>query len=636
MRLARFTTWRRSHPRVLIGAGLALVLMATVLHFASPFDSDGNGNDDGQASLSAENPRAPAPTGATQFRMASFNLLGAGHTRPGGDRPGWASGEQRMVWSVQLLRQQNIDLVGFQEMQDPQFKKFKALTGTQYGIYPGSELGPAAMHNSIAWRRDTWEVVQKKWVHIPYFGGDLIRMPYVQLRHVKTGQLAWFANFHNPANARGDARKWRIKATNIEIALANRLRENYPGQPVHFTGDMNERELYFCPVYRRTELRSANGGYFTGSTCHPPKPMPVDWIFGTAPTRFTGYVALRSALVRKSTDHPLVIANASIPPARAQTSGVTRVVVISVEGLRPDMLAQLAAARAPGMAYFMEKGASTLDARTEYTRTTQLPNATSMVTGRSVTAKYGGHGVGVDRDTGGTIAQAAGHYVNSAFAMAHDVGYSTALYAQDPAMAMIRRSYDARHGALDPQTRDYGRNKITTYAQNRSSAILVRDFTRQLATSPRRFSFLQLNDLDTVGHESGYMSAAYRKSARRVDELVRRIRVTINNSATLRGHTLVVLTTEHAGYRRTNSDPSLLRNHQIPFVVWGPTVRAGTDLYAINPQLRRPGRTRPGYNEAQPVRNTDVANLVMTALRLPSVPGSNMNRGQTLNVFGGP
>lgn len=70
-----------------------------------------------------------------------------------------------------------------------------------------------------------------------------------------------------------------------------------------------------------------------------------------------------------------------------------------------------------------------------------------MITGRSVTAKFGGHGVGGNNDTGGTIAQSAGHYVDSAFGVAHDFGYSTALYAQDPDMAMIRRSYDDRHGA---------------------------------------------------------------------------------------------------------------------------------------------------------------------------------------------
>ncbi|WP_067436876.1 alkaline phosphatase family protein [Nocardioides jensenii] len=631
MRLARLSTWR-THPRILLGAGLALVLIAVVLHVASPFGGDDN---DGEASLS-QAARTPVSNGATQFRIASFNLLGAGHTRPGGDRPGWASGEQRMVWSVRLIREQNLDLIGFQEMQDPQFKKFRALTGDEYGIYPGDELGPAAMHNSIAWRRDTWEVVQKKWVHLPYFGGDLIRMPYVQLRHVKTGQLAWFANFHNPANARGDARKWRIKATNIEIDLANRLRANYPGQPVHFTGDMNERELYFCPVYRRTALRSANGGYFTGSTCHPPKPMPVDWIFGSGPTRFTGYVALRSALVRKTTDHPLVISDASIPPVNAQSSGVTRVVVLSVQGLRPDMLTELAQANAPGIPYFMQGGASTLNARTVYTRTTQLPNATSMITGRSVTAKFGGHGVGGNNDTGGTIAQSAGHYVDSAFGVAHDFGYSTALYAQDPDMAMIRRSYDDRHGGLDREARSNGRDKISTYERSRSSALLVRDLTRKLATSPARFSYLQLSDLYTVGHKYGFMSARYKTSARRVDELVRRIRVAINRSSTLKGRTLVVLTSEHAGYRRTNTNPAALRNHQVPFVVWGPSVPRGADLYAINPALADPGRTRPGYNQTQPVRNSDAANLVMTALRLPSIPGSNLNRGQTLNVFGGP
>lgn len=632
MRLPQSPNWL-SHPRILVVGCAALLLVATLLHFARPF---GEGSDP-EASLSAETARKDtAPTAATQFRIASFNLLGAGHTKPGGDRRGWASGTQRMVWSVQLIRQQNLDLIGFQEMQDPQFRKFQALTGDQYGIYPGDQLGPAAMHNSIAWRRDTWEKVALKWVHIPYFHGDKIRMPYILLRNTKTDQLAWFANFHNPANARGDASKWRKKATDIQIALANRLRKDYPGVPVHFTGDFNDRQGYYCPVATRTELRSANGGHVSGTKCNPPKVMPVDWIFGTAPTKFTGYVALRSALVRKSTDHPLVMADASIPPSDSRSAGVRKVVVISVEGLRSSMIDRLVAAKSPGIPFLMKQGTSTTDARTVYTRTTQLPNAVSMLTGRSVTAKYGGHGVAKERDTGSTIHQAAGHYVSSVFDMVHDFGYQTALYAQDPDMAMVRRSYDARHGAIDREGKDNGRNKINTYVQKSNSTQLVRAVRKQLKTSPRKFTYVQLNDLDVVGHKYGFMSKKYKAEALKVDQLIKKIRFTINLSKKLRGKTMVIVTSEHGGHRKKHNDASLLRNIRVPFVVWGPSISGGTDLYALNPSLSRPGHSRPGYNEPQPVRNSYVANLVMSALLLPSVPGSNMSRAQTVNIFDGP
>ena len=58
-------------------------------------------------------------TPATFFRAASFNVLGADHTAPGGNRKGWESGVVRMDRVVTLLGQQELDVVGFQEFQPP-------------------------------------------------------------------------------------------------------------------------------------------------------------------------------------------------------------------------------------------------------------------------------------------------------------------------------------------------------------------------------------------------------------------------------------------------------------------------------------------------------------------------------------
>jgi len=187
---------------------------------------------------------------ATQFRVSTFNLLGAGHTAPGGDKPGYASGYTRMGWSVQLLRQQAIDIVGFQEMRPVQFDRFMELAGKEFGIYPGDQLADAAGANSIAWRKDTWNLIQANTIQIPYFEGNLIRMPYLLMENRETGQRFWFANFHNPANPPkyGDQEKWRDKATELEIGLVNRLREQNPSIPFVMTGDFNEREEFFCRV----------------------------------------------------------------------------------------------------------------------------------------------------------------------------------------------------------------------------------------------------------------------------------------------------------------------------------------------------------------------------------------------------
>ncbi|MEZ5096666.1 MAG: hypothetical protein R2731_11455 [Nocardioides sp.] len=104
---------------------------------------------------------------AAASRVASFNLLGAGHTKPGGDRPGWASGRKRMTWAVRLIAEHNLQVVGFQEMQTEQYDRWRELQPkSEWGIYPGKKLTSAAMANSIAWRKDVWRKVEVRSVPI--------------------------------------------------------------------------------------------------------------------------------------------------------------------------------------------------------------------------------------------------------------------------------------------------------------------------------------------------------------------------------------------------------------------------------------------------------------------------------------
>ena len=257
--------------------------------------------------------RVPAgATAPTSLRISSFNILGAGHTAPGGNRPGWASALTRMQWQISLLQMHDVDVVGFQEFQPPQYAAFQAGYGANFGVYPGAELGPAAMANSIAWRLDKWELVSATGIDIPYFGGNPIKMPLVLLKNKQTGRQIYFANFHNPADAQGPAQHWRNQATQIQVNMVNNLRTT-TGLPVFITGDMNDREEYFCPMTTQASMKAANGGGSgPGSCVMPPKPWQVDWIFGSPEVTFSNYVADRSPLVARSTDHPMVVAEATV------------------------------------------------------------------------------------------------------------------------------------------------------------------------------------------------------------------------------------------------------------------------------------------------------------------------------------
>ncbi|GAA2152113.1 hypothetical protein GCM10009844_35100 [Nocardioides koreensis] len=244
---------------------------------------------------------------AATFRVASFNTLGASHTGPRSQRPRFATGATRTPWAVQLLDDADITVAGLQEFQPPQIQVFNRVANG-WRAWPG--LGTRAGVNSIAWRTSTWHRVETHTLDIPYFGGRPVPMPYVLLRHVATGQLVWFANFHNPADAHGPAQRWRNEAVRREVALVNRLHAN--GTPVVVTGDFNDRDAFFCPFARGAGVASADGSRLTSTGCRLAPRPGVDWIVGTRDTDFADFHRLRRNLVARTSDHPLVWARATV------------------------------------------------------------------------------------------------------------------------------------------------------------------------------------------------------------------------------------------------------------------------------------------------------------------------------------
>jgi hypothetical protein len=254
-------------------------------------------------------PVAPVePVQSTTFRVSSFNVLGAAHTAPGGTRPEYASGQTRMRWAMSVLRTANVSVAGLQEFEQPQHAAFQQ-AAPGWDVFPGLKRSRSSLANSIVWRSDVWQFVSGHTIDIPYFGGKPKPMPYILLRHVGTGREVWFANFHNPASVHGPAARFRREAVSRESALANSLASN--GTPVIMTGDMNDRAEFFCPMTARSQMHAANGGS-RGAPCNPPANMRIDWILGSAAVDFSGYEVRDGALVDRTSDHPFVVASATV------------------------------------------------------------------------------------------------------------------------------------------------------------------------------------------------------------------------------------------------------------------------------------------------------------------------------------
>lgn len=275
---------------------------AWLQQFYAPAPAPAPGPAPGPAPAPTPGP-APAPLRwkPTDFVISSFNVLGSSHTKASGNKPDMRSGPARMPDAVKLLNDHKVDVVGFQEFQRDQMQAFKTITKGSWGTYPGESNSA----NAIAWRTDTWSLVKGDTFKVPYFNGNMKDMPVVRLRNKQSGQEIYVLNVHNPA----DTKKFhhqeahRDRATAIEVALINKLQRE-SGLPIFFTGDLNERQEARDKVVGGTDLVAAE---------KTKKSQGIDWIFGSDGVQFSGYTRRRDALVKRTTDHPIVVTRARIP-----------------------------------------------------------------------------------------------------------------------------------------------------------------------------------------------------------------------------------------------------------------------------------------------------------------------------------
>ncbi len=319
----------------------------------------------------------------------------------------------------------------------------------------------------------------------------------------------------------------------------------------------------------------------------------------------------------------LVTAPSATPAETAATEAAgaaePKVLVISLDGFNPTALRTLGRSGTPHLHRLFREGAGTKNARTQVEQTVTLPNHTSMVTGRRITAAEGGHGVTWNVEIpDSTVQEAAGEDVASVFTGVKDAGGTTALFSTKEKFRLFTRSWP---DAVDR----------TTIRLERDGA-LVRAARNDLADTQRTFTFVHLGLADETGHTEGWMSQEYLQAIKRLDHLVGTLMATIEDTPGLES-TVLVLTADHGGVpgSKSHSIETRLNNYRIPFVIWGAGVDHG-DLYAMNPETRAdPGDDRVLFDGTQPVRNGEVANVALDLLALPAVTDSLWNADQSLS-----
>lgn len=246
----------------------------------------------------------PSPDPEADAVIATFNVLGHSHTTPRGKLPDMDAGPARLRRALRVLREAQVSVVAFQELQRPQATAFRRLAGDSWQLFHSAD----DTENALAWRRTTWEMVTVRTVGVPYFDGRERQKPVVKLRHIATGETVWFISVHNPANTpRFPAQEQhREEANRVEAALVKRLARSKAA--VVLMGDLNQRKEAFCFFTESGLLQSATGEQ-RAEPCQDPAYDGIDPIFGTKDVAFSGWDVRRDDSVRVASDHPLVTVN---------------------------------------------------------------------------------------------------------------------------------------------------------------------------------------------------------------------------------------------------------------------------------------------------------------------------------------
>ena len=315
--------------------------------------------------------------------------------------------------------------------------------------------------------------------------------------------------------------------------------------------------------------------------------------------------------------------------ASAQTAPAftSRVIIVSVDGLRSDALNEL------GLP--LSEASATIHAQTDPDYTLTLPNHTSMLTGRFVSG-LDGHGWyrNDEPSSNETLHAFRGWYVPSIFDVVHDEGGRTGLFAGKTKFSLFDVSYNAENGRPDAYGVDYGRDKIDVFSIQSSAQESVDAFK---AAGPFDLAFLHFSEPDDVGHEHGWTAGAdslsdYHAALEAVDSALQSLLDFVQSDPAYAGVTNMIVTADHGGTGTGHSDPGVALHFEVPFVVWGPAIERPDDLYALNIDTRgfSPAAHVAASASPQPLRNAEAGNLALQLMDLPPVPGSMHNADHDL------
>jgi predicted AlkP superfamily pyrophosphatase or phosphodiesterase len=244
-------------------------------------------------------------------------------------------------------------------------------------------------------------------------------------------------------------------------------------------------------------------------------------------------------------------------PAAAQEAGAMRaqhVIVISIDGLRPDAIARTHAAH---LQELIGQGTYCPAAQTVRPSVT-VPAHVSMITGLDPKA----HQVLWNR-------YRRGYYTGrTIFSIAKKAGLSTALF-----FAKKKLNYLVNPNHIDFV---YGKRPPPYHPTDATAAGLAEAFARAWQAHTYALVLVHIREPDIAGHRYGWMSRPYLSAVEEADRAIGSIVSALRRSGAW-DKTALIITADHGG-RGLRHAPSHRENLTIPWIAVGPGVPAGLRL----------------------------------------------------------
>ncbi|HEX2853155.1 MAG TPA: ectonucleotide pyrophosphatase/phosphodiesterase [Opitutaceae bacterium] len=256
--------------------------------------------------------------------------------------------------------------------------------------------------------------------------------------------------------------------------------------------------------------------------------------------------------------HAFAQSPAPVTPPQRPFPEVEHVVIISIDGLRPDraLLADM-----PTLRGMLRAGAYTFWARTTAVSVT-LPSHTSMVTG----VIPGKHGIEWNRDL--PLSEPVYPNVPTVMEMATRAGYVTAMVAGKSKFSTLNKPGTITH------------TYIPTGVKGDNDEVVV-EVTKIIEAHKPQLLFLHFPDVDTVGHKYGWGSAEQLAQIEKTDTQLAKFFAALDRAG-IRQSTVVILSADHGGAGLTHGAEDF-RSRHIPWIATGPATRKFFDLTQIRP-----------------------------------------------------